>query len=142
MSIMDEYGAMLIYEKFRYLTIPNFISSYISFVSNGFSGWGCWFYTNFTPFCFLLCKQQETHFYTGKEMSIIQHATLYSMNSEFSIGLHEIKNNRRHDFEVIPPVGSGKHFFKLFDGLGHGFVRYVDVAVHGGFDAAVPQQLL
>ena len=25
MSIMDEYGAILTYEKFRYLTIPNFI---------------------------------------------------------------------------------------------------------------------
>ena len=25
MSIMDEYGAILIYEKFRYLTIPSFI---------------------------------------------------------------------------------------------------------------------
>ena len=75
-------------------------------------------------------------------MSIIQHATLYSMNSQFSIGLHDLKNNRRHDFEVIPPGDSGKHFFKLLDGLGHGFVRDVDVAVHGGFDAAVTQQLL
>jgi len=25
MNIIDEYGAILIYEKFRYLTIPNFI---------------------------------------------------------------------------------------------------------------------
>ena len=25
MIIMDEYGAILTYEKFRYLTIPNFI---------------------------------------------------------------------------------------------------------------------
>ena len=42
----------------------------------------------FTPilhhFAFL-CKQQGTHFSAGKEMSIIQHATLYSMNSQFSI---------------------------------------------------------
>ena len=75
-------------------------------------------------------------------MSIIQLATLFSMNSEFSIGLWEIKNNRRHDFEVIPPDGSGKHFFKLFDGLGHGFVCYMDVAIHGGLDTAVTQQFL
>ena len=31
---------------------------------------------------------------------------------------------------------------KLFNTLGHGFVRYVDVAVYGGFDAAVTQQFL
>ena len=50
MSIMDAYGAILAYEKFRYLTIPNFISSYISFVSNGFLIQGGGAYTIFTPF--------------------------------------------------------------------------------------------
>ena len=49
MSIINEYGGILTYEKFGYLTIPNFISSYISFVSNGFLIQGG-AYTIFTPF--------------------------------------------------------------------------------------------
>ena len=51
MSIMDEYGAILTYEKFRYLTIPNFIFSQISFICNGFLNWGDGVYT-------ILCKQR------------------------------------------------------------------------------------
>ena len=50
MNIIDEYGAILIYEKFRYLTIPNFIYSHFSFISNGFLNWGDGVYTIFTPF--------------------------------------------------------------------------------------------
>ena len=49
MSIMDEYGAILTYEKFRDLTIPNFIYSHFSFISNGFLNWGDGVYTIFTP---------------------------------------------------------------------------------------------
>jgi len=53
MNIIDEYGAILIYEKFRYLTIPNFIYSHFSFICNGFLNWGDGVYTIFT----ILCKQ-------------------------------------------------------------------------------------
>lgn len=35
MGIMDEYGALLTYEKFKYLTMPNFIVMNSPFIRNG-----------------------------------------------------------------------------------------------------------
>ena len=49
MSIINEYGVVLTYKKFRYLTIPNFIFSQISFICNGFLYLGDGIYAIFTP---------------------------------------------------------------------------------------------
>ena len=49
MGFIEAYEGILRYGKFRYPTIPNFIYSHFSFISNGFLNWGDGVYTIFTP---------------------------------------------------------------------------------------------
>ena len=50
MGFIEVYRGILRYETGIYPTIPNFIYSHFSFISNGFLNWGDGVYTIFTPF--------------------------------------------------------------------------------------------
>ena len=68
-------GTVLIYEKFRYLIIPNFIYSHFFFVSNVVLYWGDSIYT-------ILCKQRFKLLYS------LAHGFVRHMDATIQRGFH------------------------------------------------------